>query len=811
MTGLIRDVKFAVRMLAKSPVFTLVAVLSLALAIGPNTAVFSLVDRVLFSDWGVGDPETLVDVYSVSRSGSFNFTNYRTYETVRDGTADVFSGVTGYAFTSARVEQDGQPRPILIEMVTGNYFEVMQVSAARGRTFLPEEDVTDGTHPVVVVSDFFWNTRYDADPGLVGSEIRLNGRPFTVVGVAPPNFKGRVIHGVPTDVWVPLRMHESIAPGQMGSGNFSMSARMHQGITAQRGVAAVEALAARIDAGRDSNFAFRLGATPLSEIRIHPSMDDVVTTMLAILFAVVALVLLVACVNLAGFLLARATDRRKEIAVRISMGAGRVAIIRQLLIESLLLAAMGAVFGTLLGQLALRVVLAIEPPLPVPLNFEVGLNPRILAFTVGTTVLAALFFGLTPGLQATRTPVAATLRDEGGQSGSRGKANTRAVLVAAQMTLSIVLVVATGLFLRSLQEASQVDVGFSTDPAGVVTVGTWANQYDAEQQRAFAERMLADGATQPGISQIALTTRLPLGLGTVNRGLDVPGVDPPPDADYHVLQVASVSSDYFSAMEIDVISGRPFGPEDVDGAPQVVILSEAAQRRFWPGEDAVGRIIHPAGQPDVEFTVVGIAANVKIWNLIEPPRPYLYVPFAQSPRPTFSFVARGPASDGELAATLGALSRTLDPDIYLEAVSTLNEHVSLNFYLPRLAALLLAGLGGIAVVLTCVGLYGLVSYGAARRTREMGIRLALGAPRDSLVRLVVQGGLMLVLVGGGLGIVAALGVGGLLRGFLIGVGPMDPVALLGAPLILGAVAVVAAYLPARRTSRVDPVEALRSD
>ncbi len=639
--GLVRDAKFAVRMLTKAPVFTFVAVLSLALAIGPNTAVFSLVDHVLLSDWGVGEPETLVDVFALSRSGSFNFTNYPTYEAVRDGTTDVFSDVTGYAFTTARVEQDGQPRPVVVEMVTGSYFDVMQVSAARGRTFLPEEDVTDGTHPVVVVSDFFWRTRYDADPGLIGSELRLNGTPFTVVGVAPADFKGRVIRGVPTDIWVPLRMHADIAPGQMGMGDFSISARMVPGIPAQRGVAAVEALAARIDAERDSNFAFRLAAVPLSETRLHPSLDGAVNAMVAMLFAVVALVLLVACVNLAGFLLARATDRQKEIAVRLSLGAGRVAILRQLLVESFLLASMGAVLGTILGQFALRALIAMEPPIGMPLNLEVGLNPRVLAFTVGTTLVAALFFGLAPGLHATRVPVAPTLRDEGGHSGGRAKARTRGVLVAAQMTLSTVLIVATGLFLRSLQAASGVDVGFSTEPAGVVTVGTWANRYDEEQQRAFVERMLADGAAQPGISQIALTTRVPLGLGMRNRGLDVPGVDPPLDADYHMLEVAGVSADYFATMDIPVISGRPFGPEDSDGAPQVVILSEAAQARFWPGEDAVGRVIHPAGQPEVDLTVVGVVANVKIWNLVEPPRPYLYVPFAQATSSTFTFIAEG--------------------------------------------------------------------------------------------------------------------------------------------------------------------------
>ena len=809
--GLIRDAKFAVRMLSKSPVFTFVAVLSLALAIGPNTAVFSLVDRVMLSDWGVGAPETLLDVYGVSGSGSFNFTRYSTYETVRDGTADVFAGVTGYAFTAANVEQDGEPRPVLVELVTGNYFDVMQVTAARGRTFVPEEDVTEGTHPVVVVSDFFWRTRSDADPGLVGGVVRLNGRPFTVVGVAPPDFTGRVIHGMPTDLWVPFSMHESIAPGQMTGGNFTISARMLPGIPAARGVAAVEALAARIDAERDSNFRFRLAAMPLSEIRVHPSMDSVVTAMVAMLFAVVALVLLVACVNLAGFLLARATDRRKEIAVRLSMGAGRIAILRQLLVESLLLAAMGGALGALLGRFALRGLLAMEPPLPVPMNLEVGLNPRVLAFTAGTAALAALIFGLAPGLQSIRTPVASTLRDEGGHSGGRGKSGARALLVAAQMTLSTVLLVATGLFLRSLQAATQVDVGFSTAPAGIVTVGTWANQYDADQRTAFVERMLDDAAAQPGLTDVAVTSRLPLGLGMRNRGLDVPGVDPPPDADFHMLEVASVSPDYFATMDIPLLSGRAFGPEDAADAPQVVIVSEAAQRRFWPGEDAVGRIIHPAGEPDVDLTVVGVVDNVKIWNLVEPPHPYLYVPYAQSPSPTFSFVARGPVSDGELAASLGQQARALDPEVYLETVGTLDEHVSLNFFLPRMAALLLSGLASIALVLTCVGLYGLISYGVARRTREMGIRLALGAERGSLVTLVVRGGLVLVLIGGGLGIVAALGVGRLLRGFLIGVGPLDPVALVGAPLLLGAVAVVAAYLPARRTSRVNPVEALRSE
>jgi predicted permease len=812
ISGLLTDLKFAVRMLLKAPAFTAVAVFSLALGIGPNTAIFSLVNAVLFQEWGVRDPDTLVDVYGIVDGRHF-FTDYGVYELVMDGSGDVFEDVAGHGLIQANIEQDGQAQLVLGEMVSGNYFDVMGVPAARGRTFLPEEDATPGTHSVVVLSDRYWRSRYGADPALIGGEIRMNGRPYTVVGIAPATYKGRIAPGIGTDFWVPTNTYPHLNPGQKGSGNFIITGRVKPGVPAARAVPAVEAIAARYNADHpERRRELQLGAVVLGDILLHPDMDRTIGAMAMLLFAAVGMVLLIACVNLAGFLMARATDRRKEMSVRIALGAKRRDIVQQLLVEAFVLAGMGGAAGLALGQLLLRSLLSVKLPVPMPVTLQVGLDGRLLLFTGGVSVVAALLFGLTPALESMRAPVASTLRDESGSSGGTRKARARQFLVAAQMAVCTVLLFGSGLFVRSLQNAASRDVGFSTAPAAVVTAETWANQYTDEQQQAFIESVVRQVSESPGVTGVAATRRLPLDLGTVNVSVDVPGVEPPSDQDHWRLEYAGITPGYFDVMDIPLVEGRDFDSGDTRDGQPVAIISQAAAQRFWPGESAVGKVIFLGAQDQLETLVVGVADNVKIWSLTEAPRPYFYLPFNQREGyGMYHLVARGSAPAAELAGRVRDAAKAFDPDIVLSDVGTMDDHLGYIFFLPRMAAVMLSLVGLMALVLASVGLYGMVSYAAARRTREMGIRLALGADAGRVVGLVVRGGLGVVAVGGVVGLGASMFLGSVVQRFLYDVGSLDPVALLAAPALLGAVALLATWLPARRVSRVDPVNALRSE
>jgi len=815
--AMLTDLKFAIRMLTKAPQFTAIAVLSLALGIGPNTAIFSLVNSVLFQDWGVDDPTQIVDIYELTSQGDYYYTYYRTFELIEEGTPDVFEAVAQHSIFIGRIGTGSESEMVLGEMVTGNYFEVMGVRAALGRTFLPEEDATLETHPVIVISDDFWRTRHGADPAVVGQQLRLNGRPYTVIGVTPPVFRGRLAPGVGTDFWVPFSMYPHLIPGKLGNGDLTITGRLRPGVEAGQAIAAVETVGTRYDeeltaANPDRRSHFALFAISLADVRLHPGSDRTLTAIAALLFVAVGLVLLVACVNLAAFLLSRAVDRRKEMAVRIALGARRVAIVRQLRVESLVLSGLGATLGLFLGQAAIRALVRIEPPVPLPVELEIGLNTPLLIFTAVAAIMAAVIFGLAPALEATRAPVAATLRDEAGSSSGRRKVGLRSALVVSQMALSTVLLFGAALFLRSLQSASDMDVGFTTRDAAVVKFETEANEYTSEERLAFIDDLSRRIAAQPAAESFAFTARMPLALGVSNTVFDIPGVEPPPDANRHVLEVAAVTPGYFEAMGISLVDGRSFEARDNQDGEPVAILSKAAADQYWPGESAIGRVLLRSPDGGDALTVIGVADNVKIWSLGETPRPYIYRPIFQDlDHASFAVVVTGNAAPADLAAMVRAEALAIDPEIFLTAVGTMDDHLGYIFFLPRMAAGMLSLVGVLALILACTGLYGMISYGVSRRTRELGIRLALGADRGGLVQLLLNSGLRIVALGGIVGIALSLAIGSFAERFLVGVSGLDVPALLAAPILLAGIAALATYIPARRASRVDPVRALRSE
>lgn len=815
MRSLLRDAKYSVRVLAKDPTFTAIAVLSLAVGIGPNTAVFSMVNATLLQGTRAAEPETLIDVCPLGESGDCYYAGHWIRERLQEEADDVLQGVTAWVLMQGAVEEDGLPAPVLYELVTGDYFDVLGLVPARGRFFAPEEDATLGTHPVAVVSLPFWRNRLGADPDVVGSELRVNGRPYTVVGVAPEGWTSKMMPGVQADLWLPYGMYPHLAPDQATNGNLGFTARVRPGVDVETAVAAVEAIGVRIDRERKERGAegdFVLGAFPWTDFYLHPTLDGPVVAMAGLLMAVVGLVLVIACVNLAGFLLARGTDRRREVAVRLAMGASRASIVRQVLVESALLGLAGGALGLFIGLWTARALLAIELPIELPLNLDVGLDPKVLAFTAGVSVLAGLVFGLTPAFQASRSPVGAVLRDEGNAVAGGRRVGLRGWLVAGQMALCVVLLVGAGLFVRSLAEAASVDPGFDTGPAALVEVsGRGAGYASAAEMRPVVETALEDVRARPEIRSAALVTRPPLQLGNWVRYYDVPGVDPPPNRNDHRIEVTSVSPGYFETMGIALREGRAFTDRDTEDAPPVVIVSRALAEAFWPGESALGRTLVPVSDRENPVTVVGVAENVKIWSLQEPPRPYIYQPFAQAPSTSVQVVVRGAAAPALLGRSVVESLRRVDPGIFVPGVKSMQEHLGFILFLPRMAATLVGGFAVLALLLAVMGLYGIVSYGVARRTREMGIRISLGAAGGDVVGLVVRRGLALALVGAVLGVGVALVASRFIGQWLIGVEPWDPLTMAGVPLVLLAVAAVAAFVPARRASRVNPTEALRAE
>ena len=527
------------------------------------------------------------------------------------------------------------------------------------------------------------------------------------------------------------------------------------------------------------------------------------------MLVVVGLVLLIACANLASFLLAQAADRKKEIALRLALGARRGRLIQQLLTETTLLALVGGVAGVALAAWMLEALVAADLPLPVPITLDLSLDGAVLGFSLLITVLAGLFFGLAPALHSTRPDLAPTLKDEGTGGGAPRKLTLRNTLVVTQMAVSLVLLVGAGLFLRTLQSRTAIDPGFGYDPSAFVSVQLPLEGYDEAEGRVFFRELLDEVRMLPGVTSAGLTSDI--GLSASNNygiGVNVDGVEPPPGAHFHMLSRTETDSEYFQAAGIQILRGRTFEPTDEAGAPPVAIISQAMADKFWPGEDAIGRVFHGNDQ---EITVVGVAREAKVHSLGEAPVSFVYLPHEQSFRAFVTVLANTTIDPERTKLDLVALVRRLDPEVLIYEAQTMERHLAVSLLPHRLAALMVTAFGIIALVLASIGLYGVVSYAVATRSREVGIRMSLGAEPQGVVRMLMAGGLRLVGVGTVIGLVLALLASRLVAGLLYGVGATDPVAFTVVPAVLVVVAMLATWIPARRASRVNPVRALKGD
>ena len=808
MTLVPQDLRHAFRSLARKPGFALIAAVSIALGIGFNASIFSAVNALLLRPIpGITEPDRVVEVGRTNEGRGFDSFSYPDLVSLREE-APAFEHIAAWRMVPLSFGGDDGGERVIGMAVSRGYFEALGAAPARGRTFGPETD-DRGSEPVAVISDRFWRDRLGADPDVLGRTIDINRSPVTVIGVAAPSFRGHIPFAE-TEVWLPFSRLDIADPGSSPQIlenrryiNHQVVGRLAEGVTLQQAGAQVDAVMARLAAEFPESNADRGGAVA-SLSPIPGGGKPMVTAFLGVLMVLVALILLVAAANVAGMLLARATDREKEIAIRLAIGSGRARLVRQLVLESLLLFVAGAAGGILLAYWATSLVSTISAP-GLELTLDLSPDFTVVLFALGLALFTGLVFGLVPALQSSRPELVSALKDEG-RTGRRG-ARTRRAFVGVQVALSLVLLAAGGLLVRSLLEANRMSAGF--EPAGVrlVFLDLSLDGYDEATAPAFQERIRQAVGARPGIEAAGLANDLPMDLS--ENGAPVwPDNHTDPEGRGVNADFNAVSPGYFETLRIPVLSGRGFTEADRDGALRVAVISEALARQLWGEEDPLGRTLRWA-EPDTEpRTVVGVVGEVKNQSLGEEVDGMVYLPLAQRYTAAVNVLARGPGAtpDALRAALLGE-----DPRLSLSAAQTL-EAVTAVALLPARAAALVTGLlGALGLFLAALGVYGVVAHGVAQRRREIGIRMAVGARAAEVLRLVVGGGLRLALPGVVVGVLGALGVGRLLGGMLLGVSPADPLTFAGVAVVLLAAVVLASWLPARRAAATDPMEALRSE
>jgi predicted permease len=816
----LQDLRYAVRLLRRNPLFALTAVLSLAIGIGANTTIFTIANALLFKPpLGVADASRLVDVGRSQDGQGFDNGSYSNYLDIRARNT-VFSGIYAYRLGPEPMSlrgKDGAER-IYGEMVSTNYFNVLGTPPHIGRLFTSDDSEQPAATPLAVLSHRFWMRRFNGDPAIVGQTLVLNGRPFMVIGVTPEGFHGTTV--LTSDLWVPVNMVGELAsrlpPAILTSRESAwlvMGARLKPGVT----VGQAQAELANIGRALEQEFPDANRGKGLRVVASSPVPGDgaPVAAFMAVLMAIVMLVLAIACANVAGVLLARATTRRREIAVRLAIGAGRGRLIRQMLVESTLLFLIGGSGGLVLARLMTGALLSLLPAVPLPIDVTLALDGRAVVFTLTLSLVAAILSGLAPACHASRAEVVGALKSD--TQGGPERIWLRHAFVVSQVALSIVLVVGAGLFARALQRASEIDPGF--DPHGVelATLDLSLGGYTADTGRVFARELIRRVRETPGVQAAALSAVMPLGdRGIGLGGLAVPGVELRNGRRFFDVDWNVITPGYFATMKMALLTGRDFSDADREGTPSVVIVNETAARQWWPRQDALGKtLLQETGRPDAPdavrtLTVVGVARDSKYRNLGEDPRPFVYVPIQQQYMSRTVIAARS-AHGQRLAGQLRALLASMNPNLPIVQALTFDAYSQLGLLPQRIAASVAGSLGLVGVLLAAIGIYGVTAYMVSSRTREIGIRMALGAERASVVRMVLRQGLTLTMIGAAIGLAVAAAASRLLGSLLFGVGATDPLTFIGSTLLFFVVGAAACYVPARRATAIGAMDALRYD
>jgi putative ABC transport system permease protein len=818
-----QDLRYGARMLAQGRGFTVAAVLCLALGIGANTTIFSLANAVLWRLLPVERPDQLVEIIRGDGMNGDSM-SHPDYQAISKRN-DTLAGLAISSLTELSISHGGQGQTIGGELVSGNYFDVLGARPALGRGFLPEEDRTPGTHPVAVVSHDFWLSQLGGDPQMVGKTIRLNNRQFTVVGVAAPGFRG-TNPPFASAVWLPVMMIEATMRSRQTlherGFEFAATGRLKSGVSLAQAQAQLETLNSQLELANPLPVDRSGGPAADRSLKLVRSQGliapfrPMAKTATALLSAVVGLVLLIACANVANLLLARAAARRKEIAVRLALGAGRMRLIRQLLTESFLLALLGAVAGLLIAIWINQALMALEPPVPAAWNFQIDLrlDAQALGFTILVTFFTALLFGLAPAMQASKPDLVPALKDEMSAPAAGGRRlrwlSLRNALVVAQVAVSLVLLVGAGLFIRSLQHVQRLDLGFKTEDRLALSFNLEALGYDEARIREFAARAVNHLAALPGIESASAANALPLGFMGFGAPVEIEGRSTPPDARPTFAENQLVGLDYLRTLGTRIVRGRDFTARDTATAQRVAIINERMASRFFPNEDPLGKRLR-VGEHDAPFCeIVGVAQDVT-FHLGENPGPAVYRPLAQQSSRWLTLVVHTKGDPKAQIAAVRSAVQAIDNNLPAQEIKTLEEIVSLQFWPARMLAGLLTSLGSVGLLLASVGVYGVMSYSVARRTREIGVRMAMGAQSRDVLKLIVGQGLVLALAGAAIGLALSAVTTRFLSSLLYGVSATDPATFAGVGLFLIGVALLACYLPARRATKVDPLAALRRD
>jgi predicted permease len=838
LRDLSRDVRYSLRTLRRSPAFAAIAIVSLAVGIGANTALFSLVNSLLFRPRAIADPGRIVELYTGSRSEPYETTSYPSYLEFRDRN-EVFTGLAAYTTRQFNLGDANQVEQIWGEVVSGNYFDVLGVTPATGRGFLADENRIPGRDPVVVIGHDLWHRRFNGDPNLVGQPIVLNGRKLTVVGIAPPQYTG-MFRGLASEVWVPAMIMPLLEPARgsdmvasRGSRWVAMIGRLKPDVTIEHVRARFDLLSREMQAAhpeewrsmRPETGAVRelfVSVVTEAEGRIHPEMQVGAYAVGALVFVIVNLVLAIACMNLAGMLLARAVVRRKEIAIRLSLGASRFRIIRQLTTESLLLSMTAGVAGFVLTVWLLGLLVAFIPALPEGIRpaLDLRVDWRVLAFAVGFSTLTGVLFGLAPALQSSRTDVSTVLKNDAmAFSAGYRRSRSRKALVVGQVAFSLLLLIAAGLVLRSLDKVRPTRLGFSSEHVLVASLNLDVTRYDRARSQEFYRQVAERVAALPSVQSVSLVNNMPGGfLSGSRQSTEIEGYIPAPGENLDI-EVNFVGPRYFTNMKVPIVQGRDFDERDRDGAPCVAIVNEAFVRRYLDGAGLGRHLIkfQSAAVGRQRCEVVGVVRDDQFQSLQKEVRPFHALTLDQSYRRRMTMLVSTAGDPASLTPAVRRVILALDPHMPVNDVRTLRDHFSAIVYPFRLLGVVMGTCGFMALLLATVGIYGVVSYSVAQRTREVGIRMALGALKTDILKRVVGEGMAVVGWGLALGLVLSGALARVLTSSLFpiqrlfGVSATDTLTFGAVTILLALVALAACYVPALRAARVEPIEALRCE
>jgi putative ABC transport system permease protein len=807
-----KDIRYAFRQLLKHPAFSLIAILVLALGIGANTAIFSVVNSVLLQPLPYRAPNELVSLWGTNTLNEIprETASYPDFNDWRQQ-AQSFQTIAGFANTTAILTGDGgEPERLPGGAVLGDFFTVLGVEPALGRKFLPEEG-EQGKNRVVILSQELWQRRFGGDPKIIGQQITVNGNPNTIVGVLPAGFQDPMPAArKKVQLWLPLPVTDGMRNSRRGD-FLNVVARLKPGVSLDQARAEMKGIASRLEKQYpDTNASWGVIVEQL-----HETLTGDIRPALLLLLGAVAFLLLIACANVANLLLARASSRQREIAIRAALGASRARVVRQLLTENVFLSLGGGILGLLFAVWGIHALLALSPG-NIPRLESIGINQQVLWFTLGLSLFTGVVFGLVPALTASKTNLNDTLK-EGGRSAAEGAGGQRLrnAMAVAEIALSLVLLVGAGLLIRSFIHLQEVKPGFNPTRLLAVDLSLPAAKYAENQQAVqFFDQLLSSVSRQPGVEAATITSDLPLGGGADFLAFSVEGrvlspTDRTPDAESRVI-----SPDYFRTLEIPLRSGRLLTDRDTTGVPDAVVINETLARKYFTGENPIGKRV-TYGDPQAKdaqwFTIVGVVGDVHGTRLNDEPYAQIYSSFRQTPRRGFSLIVRTAGEPTAMLRTMREQIWALDRQQPLYNVRTVDQVLAQSIARPRFNMLLITILAGVALVLAAVGIYGVMSYSVSQRSHEIGIRMALGATAGDVLRLVVRHGMMLAGIGLALGLLAAFGLTRIMSSLLFGISVTDPITYFGLALLLGAIAFLACYIPARRATKVNPVVALRAE